>query len=152
MDVSSIPTKATRREAGTQSQGAPHGAGPAAKGECDGTQELSLGAALAVLSLSAAPAAAQVAAPQLPPVSGCQISALDADSVVVTGTVDPALGSRFQVEYGLLGLLNLKSLTLNVGSASDPTAVSTQLDGLVAGGATAAGSRRSMRPASRSRA
>jgi len=97
-------------------------------------RKLSLGAALAVMSLSAAPAGAQVAAPPLPPVSGCQISALDADSVLVRGTVDPALGTRFQVEYGLLGLLNLESLTLNVGSASDPTAVSTQLDGLVAGG------------------
>jgi len=95
-------------------------------------RKLSLGAALAVMSLSAAPAGAQVAAPPLPPVSGCQISALDADSVLVRGTVDPALGTRFRVEYGLLGLLNLESLTLNVGSASDPTAVSTQLDGLVA--------------------
>ena len=92
-------------------------------------KRISLGAALAVASLSAAPAEAQVPLP-----SNCQVSTLDADSVRVTGTVDPALGSRFRVEYGLLGgLLNLNSLTLDVGSPADSTAVSTQLDGLVVG-------------------
>lgn len=55
---------------------------------------IALGATLTVLSLSAAPAGAQVAVPPvdpaalLPTASTCQVSVLDADSVRVTGSVD----------------------------------------------------------------
>ncbi len=101
---------------------------------------IALGATLTVLSLSAAPAGAQVAVPPvdpaalLPTASTCQVSVLDADSVRVTGSVDPnALATTYRVEYGLLGLLNQTSSPLSVGSAPDPTAVSTQLDDLVPG-------------------
>lgn len=106
-------------------------------------RKIALGAALTVLSLSAAPAGAQVAvpappadvAPLLPAASSCEVSVLDADSVRVTGAVDPnGLATSYRIEYGLLGLLNLSSPLLSAGSSPDPTAVSTQLDEIAVAG------------------
>ena len=101
-------------------------------------RSIALGTALTVLGLSAAPAGAQVALPPLdallPTASDCRASVLDADSVRVTGTVDPnGQATTYRIEYGLLELLNLRSLTLSAGSSPDPTAVSTRLDKLVPG-------------------
>lgn len=96
---------------------------------------IALGAALTALSLSAAPAGAQVAIPAPPAASSCQVSVLDGDSVRVTGAVDPnGLATSYRVEYGLLGLLNLSSPPLDAGSSPDPTAVGAQLDQLAPGG------------------
>lgn len=98
-------------------------------------RKFALGAALTAMSLSAAPAAAQVpadVAALLPAASSCQVSVLDSDSVRVTGAVDPnALATSYRIEYGLLGILSLSTPSLSVGSSPDPTAVSTQLDELV---------------------
>ena len=94
-----------------------------------------LGAALTVMSLSAAPARAQVPADVallLPAASSCQVSVLDSDSVRVTGAVDPnALATSYRIEYGLLGVLNLSTPSLSVGSSPDATAITAQLDELV---------------------
>jgi Ca2+-binding RTX toxin-like protein len=94
-----------------------------------------LGTALTVMSLSAAPAGAQVpvdVAALLPTASSCQVSVLDSDSVRVTGAVDPnALATSYRIEYGLLGILNLSTPTVSVGSLPDPTDISAQLDELV---------------------
>ena len=103
-------------------------------------RKITLGAALMVVGLSAAPASAQVPSvvvpPLLPTVSACDVSVVDSDSVRVAGVVDPnTLATTFRVEYGLLGgLLNHSSLALDVGSLLGPTTVSTQLDDLVVGG------------------
>jgi len=95
------------------------------------------------LSLSATPAGAQVSVPTLPPdvavllpaASSCQVTALDGDSVRVDGTVDPnSLTTDYRIEYGLAGILNLSTPTLDAGSSLDPTAVTAQLDDLVPGG------------------
>jgi Ca2+-binding RTX toxin-like protein len=97
-----------------------------------------LGTALTVMSLSAAPAGAQVpvdVAALLPAASTCQVSVLDGDSVRVTGAVDPnALATSYHIEYGLLGILNMSTPTLSAGSLPDPTAISAQLDELVPAG------------------
>jgi Ca2+-binding RTX toxin-like protein len=106
-------------------------------------RKIALGAVLTALSLSAAPAGAQGAtaplpadvAALLPVASRCQVTALDSDSVRVTGAVDPnTLATSYRVEYGLLGILNLSSPTLEAGSSPDPSTIITQLDDLVPGG------------------
>ena len=71
-------------------------------------RKITLGAALMVVGLSAAPASAQVPSvlvpPLLPTVSTCDVSVVDSDSVRVAGVVDPnTLATTFRVEYGLLG-------------------------------------------------
>ena len=106
-------------------------------------RKIALGAALTALSLSTAAAGAQGAtapmpgevAALLPVASSCQVTALDSDSVRVTGTVDPnTLATSYHVEYGLLGILNLSSPRLQAGSSPDPSTIITQLDELLPGG------------------
>ena len=100
-------------------------------------RQITLGAALAVMTLSAAPAHAQVPPVDtalLPTASDCRVTTLDSDSARVTATVDPnGQATTYRVEYGLLGILNLISPTLSAGSSPDPTIVNTQLDRLVPG-------------------
>ena len=105
-------------------------------------RRIALGAVVTALSLSAAPAGAQVTLPTLPPdvavllpaASDCKVTALDGDSVRVDGTVDPnSLATDYRIEYGLAGILNLSTPTLAIGSSPDPTAITAQLDDLVAG-------------------
>jgi Ca2+-binding RTX toxin-like protein len=100
-------------------------------------RQIALGAALAVMTLSAAPAHAQVPSVDpavLPTTSDCRVTTLDSDSARITATVDPnGQATTYRVEYGLLGILNLISPTLSAGSSPDPTIVNTQLDRLVPG-------------------
>lgn len=104
-------------------------------------RNLALGAVLGAVCLSAAPAGAQAptlpadVASLLPVASSCHVTALDFDSVRVTGVVDPnTLATSYRVEYGLLGNLNLSSPTIDAGSSPDFTDVIVQLDGLVPNG------------------
>lgn len=95
--------------------------------------KIAIGAALAAFGLMAAPAGANAAEP-LPVLSSCQVEALDADSVRVTGTVDPnGVATSVRVRYGLLDLLNLGSPEAGVGSSLVATPVTIQLDDLVPG-------------------
>jgi Ca2+-binding RTX toxin-like protein len=106
-------------------------------------RKITLGAVLTALSVSAAPASAQVVMPPLPgdvaallpAASSCEVTMLDSDSARVTGSVDPnTLATSYRVEYGLLGILSLTSPGLDAGSSPDPTAIVTEIEDLEPGG------------------